>query len=135
MSDYYPTSEEEFVHIDDVTSEEKEFDSSNSIENKENDAMMLPLQEVSSDGSFSTNRSKNKTSPVWNFMSEQKEGDKVIARICRKCGQKFSPTTTTRNLEKLYELCDAMNISDKVIALTTDNNSVMVLCGNLIEQE
>ncbi|CAG8500607.1 17010_t:CDS:2, partial [Racocetra fulgida] len=57
----------EFVHINDVTSEEEESDLHNNVEDEENDA--------------------------------QKEGDKVIARICGKCEQKFNPTTTIRILD------------------------------------
>ncbi|CAG8710257.1 5255_t:CDS:2, partial [Racocetra fulgida] len=222
MSDCYTTSDE--FDLCDATSEE-ESDSLNDVEGEAIATVMSSQQKELSD-SFSINRNKhNKTSPVWNFMSEEKEGDKVIARICGKCGQKFSPTTTTgvlsnhlsnkhdieliqkpygkgdvrhkkearydlvakelrsltskvvliadiwtsisnqaylcvtvhyiddkwqmrqlllafihfehnhtaiRTKEKLYELCDAMNISDKIIALTTDNYSAMVLCGSLI---
>ncbi|CAG8588253.1 11996_t:CDS:2 [Dentiscutata heterogama] len=95
MSDYYTTSEEEFDPNDDFISGEEKVDSPNSVVNRENiTTIVLPPQEVLSDG-LSVNHSKNKTSPVWNFMSEQMEGDKVIARICGKCEQKFSPTTTT----------------------------------------
>ncbi|CAG8714215.1 6589_t:CDS:2 [Dentiscutata erythropus] len=104
MSDY-TTSEEEFDPNNDIIPKEEvdssniileeEVDSSDNI-NEENATTMLPLQEVLLD-SFNVNCSKNKTSPVWNFMSKQKEGNKVIARICGRCGQKFSPTRILGN--------------------------------------
>ncbi|CAG8585391.1 19405_t:CDS:2 [Racocetra persica] len=45
MSDYYTTSEEEFVYIDNITSKEEEFNLLNSIEDEENNAIMLLSQE------------------------------------------------------------------------------------------
>ncbi|CAG8625961.1 21741_t:CDS:1 [Dentiscutata erythropus] len=94
MSDYYTTSEEEF-DCNNIIFKKEEVVLSNSTVNRENTTTtVLPLQEVLPN-SLSINCSKNKTSLIWNFISEQVEGDKVIARIYRKCKQKFSPITTT----------------------------------------
>ncbi|CAG8595930.1 11338_t:CDS:2, partial [Dentiscutata heterogama] len=37
--------------------------------------------------------------------------------------------------EKLNQLCNDMNINDKIISLMTDNHSTMILCGDLLERE
>ncbi|CAG8577218.1 14231_t:CDS:2, partial [Dentiscutata erythropus] len=69
MSD--STSKDEFdFNDDDFVFEKDEVDSPNNVENEESIVTAI----------------------------EQKESDKVIARLCRKCRQKFSPTTTTRIL-------------------------------------
>ncbi|CAG8799646.1 20985_t:CDS:2 [Dentiscutata erythropus] len=77
MSDF--TSKDEFDFNDDIFFEEEKVDSPKSVENEENavTTMSLLQEEVSSN------------------CFNQIENDKIIARLCGKCEQKFSPTTTT----------------------------------------
>ncbi|CAG8837194.1 38472_t:CDS:2, partial [Gigaspora margarita] len=84
------------------------------------------------------------TTDIWTLSANQSYLNITIHFIDIKWKMKWllldlihfeSNHTAIRTREKLIELCRNMNISEKVIALTTDNHSAMILCGNLLERE
>ncbi|CAG8759198.1 16509_t:CDS:1, partial [Racocetra fulgida] len=67
------------------------------IENKITNISEIPIEIISTAG----NSNKDRSSPVWQYIYEKKNNDnKVIARVCAICEQNYSPTTSTRILNR-----------------------------------
>ncbi|CAG8803557.1 5368_t:CDS:2, partial [Dentiscutata erythropus] len=146
MSD--STSEDKFDSNNDIIFEEKEVDSPNSVENEKNavTTMSLPQEEQIEDDKVIARlygKCEQKFSPT-TTTGPYGRGDTQYKKECFDAILNlvvcylihFEHNHMAISIkEKLYELCNTINISDKVIILMTDSHMAMVLCGSIIEQE